>query len=100
MEGVKGRIAYFKIKVGDNSTFTAKGCVAPGGNLGEHTYLLPFASAFKFSQIKGENYYFGLPLRKIFKKKIMDYLQISKEDFDREKEYRDKQNKIKATEVD
>ena len=75
VEGVNGRIAYFKIRVGDNSTFTAKGCVAPGGNLGDHTYLLPFASAFKFSQLKGENFYFGLPLRKIFRKKIMNYLK-------------------------
>ena len=96
VEGVMGRITYFKIKVGDNSVFTALGCVAPGGNLEANTYLLPYASCFKYSQLKGDNYYFGIPVRKIFKKKVMEYAKLTKEDLDKEKILREQ---LKSQEV-
>jgi len=95
VEGIFGRVSYFKIKLDDNVTFTAQGCIAPGGELKDNSYLLPYASAFKFSKLQGNNYYFGIPLRKIFKKKTMEYLGLSKEDLERDKELRMKQQQLK-----
>ncbi|MHA1488015.1 MAG: hypothetical protein ACTSSC_12710, partial [Promethearchaeota archaeon] len=49
----------------------------------------------KFNTTKGDNYYFGMPLRRIFKKKIMNYLKISEEDLSRAEELRIKQESEK-----
>ncbi len=91
VEGVFGRVTYFKIRVGDNSTFSPISMVAPGGKLGDNTYLFPFVAAFKYSEIKGDNYYFGTPLRKIFGKKVMEYLGLTEEDMKKEEIQREKQ---------
>ncbi len=80
VEGIFGNISYFKIKVGDNVTFSGENAIAPGCDINDNSYLLPLASATKFNVIKGNNYYFGIPLRKIFKSKIQDYLQLSEDD--------------------
>jgi len=53
------------------------------------------AAATKFNNTKGDNYYFGVPLRRIFKKKIMDYLKISEKDLNRAEELKVKQEKEK-----
>jgi hypothetical protein len=53
------------------------------------------AAATKFNTTKGDNYYFGMPLRRIFKKKIMNYLKISEEDLSRAEELRIKQENEK-----
>lgn len=83
LEGIFGRISYFKINIGDNVTTGGINCVAPGVNIKDDSYLFPLASATKFSDLKGDNYYFGVPLRKIFKKKITNYLNISLEDLEK-----------------
>jgi hypothetical protein len=46
------------------------------------------AAATKFNTTKGNNYYYGMPLRRIFKKKIMEYLKVSEEDLHRAEELR------------
>jgi len=95
VEGVFGNIAYFKIKLGDNVTFSALNCIAPGTEINDNSYLLPLASAGKFNILKGNNYYFGIPLRKIFKKKIQGFLQLSQEDFAKDEELRKIQQQLK-----
>ncbi|TFF89812.1 MAG: hypothetical protein EU548_06225 [Promethearchaeota archaeon] len=80
LEGIFGNISYFKIELGDNVTTAGINCVAPGVEISDNSYLLPMASAVKHSKLKGDNYYFGVPLRRIFKRKITDYLDISRED--------------------
>ncbi|MFX0028703.1 MAG: hypothetical protein ACFE8B_05810 [Candidatus Hermodarchaeota archaeon] len=85
VEGIFGNISYFKVKVGDNFTAAAMNVLGPGTEIYDNAYLLPFASATKHSIIKGDNYYWGIPLRKIFKKKIMEFLDISPEDLERNK---------------
>ena len=103
VEGIFGNIIYFKIVLGENVTLGGFNQIGPGGDLKENTYLLPMAAATKFNTTKGDNYYFGMPLRRIFKKKIMNYLKISEEDLSRaeelrvsrEKEKLEKQNKAK-----
>ncbi|MHA1291745.1 MAG: hypothetical protein ACTSQJ_03640 [Promethearchaeota archaeon] len=80
VEGIFGNIPYFEIKLGNNVTCGGLNCIAPGSEIKDNSYLLPLASTAKFSVLKGNNYYFGLPLRKIFGKKVMEYLKLSKED--------------------
>jgi len=78
LQGIFGNIFYFKIKIGNNITAAAMNQIGPGAEVNDNAFLLPLASANKLAVIKGENnYYFGLPLRKIFKRKIMDYLGLS-----------------------
>ena len=90
VEGIFGNIAYFKIKLGDNVTTSTLNCLAPGVEINDNSYLLPMAGATKHSKLKGNNYYFGVPLRKIFKKKIMDYLKISEDDMNRVSAFKEK----------
>ncbi len=84
VEGIFGNIAFFKIKIGDNVTTSTLNCLAPGVEINDNSYLLPMAGATKHSKLKGNNYYFGVPLRKIFKKKIMDYLKVSEDDMNKD----------------
>jgi len=80
VSGIFGNISYFEIKVGDNVTTSALNCLAPGVQINDNAYLLPMAGAVKHTILKGDNnYYFGAPLRKIFKKKILEYLKISED---------------------
>lgn len=84
VQGIFGNISYFEIKVGDNVTTAGMNQLGPGCELHDNTYLLPLASTSKHSILKGgHNYYFGIPLRKIFKKKIMEYLGITRKDIER-----------------
>ena len=86
VEGVFGNISYFKVKVGDNFTAAAMNIVGPGSEVLDNTFLLPFASTPKHSVIKGDNYYWGAPLRKIFRKKTMELLDLSLEDWEKNKD--------------
>jgi len=95
VEGIFGNIIYFKIVLGENVTLGGFNQIGPGGDLKENSYLLPMAAATKFNTTKGDNYYFGMPLRRIFKKKIMNYLKISEEDLSRAEELRIKQENEK-----
>ena len=95
VDGIFGNLSYFKIRMGDNVTTAGLNCLAPGVTIGDNSYLLPLAGAVKHSILKGSNYYFGAPLRKIFKKKVSEYLKINEEDLEKDKKLREKQEKIK-----
>jgi hypothetical protein len=57
--------------------------IGPGAELYNDSYLLPLASTNKHSIVKGgKNYYFGIPLRKIFRKKVMKYLRLDPENLE------------------
>lgn len=87
VEGIFGRIPYFEIKIGDNVTCSVFNIVGPGGDIKDNSYFLPLASVAKHQTTKGDsNYYFGLPARKIFHRKIMNYLKITDEDIERDKQ--------------
>ena len=94
VEGIFGNISYFEVKLKDNITMAAMNTVGPGSEVGDNCSLLPLASAQKHSMIgkKGVpglkptryfGYYFGLPLRKIFKRKLKDYIGLGPEDLER-----------------
>jgi hypothetical protein len=57
------------------------------------------AAATKYNTTQGNNYYYGIPLRRIFKKKIMDYLMVSEEDLQRAEELRMKQENQKLERI-
>ncbi len=95
VEGIFGNIIYFKVKVKDNVTLGGFNVVAPGCLLKDNTYLLPMAAATKFNTTKGDNYYYGMPFRRIFKKKLMNYLKVSENDLNRAEELRIRQVKAK-----
>ena len=84
VEGIFGNISYFEVKAGDNVTFAAFNSLGPGTEIHDNSFLLPLASVQKHVTIgkKGEKnygYYFGLPARKIFKKKLNEYIGLSPE---------------------
>jgi len=91
VEGIFGNIVYFQVKLGENVTLGGFNAIAPGGNLKDNSYLLPMAIATKFNTTKGDNFYYGMPFRRIFKKKLMEYLNISEEDLKRAEELRVRQ---------
>ena len=95
VEGTFGNIVYFEIKLGDNTTLGGFNNIAPGCELSDNSYLLPIAAATKHNKTKGNNYYFGMPLRRIFHKKIMNYLKVSENDLNRAEELRVKQENEK-----
>ena len=92
VEGIFGNISFAKVKIGNNYTGAAFDCCAPGVDTGDNSWWLPMSGAPKYNILKGNNFYFGLPLRKIFKRKVMDYLQISEEDMKRIEELSKKLN--------
>ena len=83
VEGVFGNIAFAKIKIGNNVTAAGFNCFGPGVDTGDNSWWLPMTGATKYNILKGDNFYFGTPLRKIFKKKVMEYLQITEHDLKR-----------------
>ncbi len=91
VEGIFGNIVYFKVTVKDNATLGGFNTIAPGCELSEHSYLLPMAAATKFNTTKGNNYYYGIPFRRIFKKKLMEYIKVSEDDLNRAEELRIRQ---------
>ncbi len=88
VEGTFGNIVYFQIKLGDNVTFGASNNYACGCKFADNAFLMPWASGGKFYTVSGDNFYEGLPLRKIFKKKIEEYLRIPLNIQEEEKKYR------------
>ena len=91
VEGIFGNIVYFKVKAEDNVTLGGFNVVAPGCVLKDNSYLLPMAAATKFNTTKGDNFYYGMPFRRIFKKKLMEYLKVSEDDLNRAEELRIRQ---------
>jgi acetyltransferase-like isoleucine patch superfamily enzyme len=103
IQGIFGNIIYFKIKVGNNVTAAAMCQIGPGSEIYDDSFLLPLASTSKHSVLKGKNYYWGIPLRKIFRKKTMEYLDITLADLEKNENiagYSDKKllKKLKAEE--
>jgi hypothetical protein len=94
VEGIFGNVVYFKIRVGDNVTFAGRNNFASGCQIHDNAYLLPDACGGKHYIVKGDNYYWGLPIRKIFKKKICDYLKITEEDLKRAKDLEKQQKEL------
>ncbi|MFX1463031.1 MAG: hypothetical protein ACFFBF_08250, partial [Promethearchaeota archaeon] len=77
VDGIFGNISFAEINIGNNVTTAGFNCIAPGVETGDNSWWLPMTGATKYNILSGNNHYFGTPLRKIFKKKVMEYLQIT-----------------------
>ena len=99
VDGIFGNISYFKVTVGDNCTLSGFNIIAPGCELKDNSYLFPMAAATKHNTTKGNNYYYGMPLRRIFTKKTMEYLKISEDDLKRAVDLRTKQESEKLERI-
>ncbi|MFX1325010.1 MAG: hypothetical protein ACFE8N_08635, partial [Promethearchaeota archaeon] len=86
VEGIFGNISFAKVKIRDNVTTAAFNCIAPGVDTGNNSWWLPMTGATKYNIMKGNSFYFGTPLRKIFKKKVIEYLDITEDDLRRAEE--------------
>ncbi|MBD3340673.1 MAG: hypothetical protein GF353_16315 [Candidatus Lokiarchaeota archaeon] len=82
VEGIFGNVIYFKIEIGDNVTCAGFNIIGPGCEIKDDSYLLPLAVTTKYNTTRGDNYYFGMPLRRIFTRKTMKYLKVSKADLE------------------
>ncbi|TFF63802.1 MAG: hypothetical protein EU521_00235 [Promethearchaeota archaeon] len=83
VEGIFGNIYYFKIILGDNTTLAGESPLGPGTELKNNSYVFPMGANLKFNVNKGQNYYFGMPIRKLFSRKLKKYLQITDEDLEK-----------------
>ena len=86
VEGIFGNISFAKVKMRNNFTTAGFNCVAPGVDTGDNSSWLPMTGVTKYNTLKGNAVYFGAPLRKIFKKRLMDYLQVTEDDLKRAEE--------------
>jgi acetyltransferase-like isoleucine patch superfamily enzyme len=97
VDGIFGNISYYKIKVGKNVTTGAYSMIGPGSEIGDDVVLLPISGVTKHNILKNDNYYFGGPIRRIFKKRLTEYLQVSIEDIqnanEKVKQYNEKKKK-------
>ena len=94
VQAIFGNIQYFRMNIGNNVTLGAGNQIGPGSEIWDNSYIFPFSSTNKHSVLgnkekKNHSYYFGLPLRKVFKKKIMSYLGLSEEDLERNENVED-----------
>ncbi|MBY9002846.1 MAG: hypothetical protein KGD73_02635 [Candidatus Lokiarchaeota archaeon] len=97
VQAIFGNIQYFRMHVGDNVTMAAMNQIGPGSEIMDGSYLLPLASTNRHSVLKGgHNYYFGIPLRKIFKNKTMNYLGVTEEDLEKNENMQVYLDKIKS----
>lgn len=92
IEGIFGNISFAKVKMGNNFTTAGFNCVAPGVDTGDNSSWMPMTGVTKYNTLKGNAVYFGAPLRKIFKRKIMDYLQVTEDDLKRAEDLTQKLN--------
>ncbi|MHA1988573.1 MAG: hypothetical protein ACW98D_18225 [Promethearchaeota archaeon] len=77
VEGIFGNISFSKVKIGNNFTAAGFDVIGPGVDTGDNSSWLPITVAPKYNIMKGDNFYFGLPIKKLLEKDLMKYLQIS-----------------------
>ncbi len=88
VEGIFGNITYFKVKIGNNVTTAGFNCIGPGNEINDNSWFLPMTGATKHNILKGNNYYFGAPLRRIFKKRLINYLKVSEGDLEKAEKFK------------
>lgn len=75
-EGVYGGFTLKKISMGKNSVLCTRCMLAPGVEVGENTQILTMSGVTKFSKLKANSSYYGLPVGKISEKRFNKYIQL------------------------
>ena len=78
-EGVYGGFTLKKIKMGDNSVLCTRCMLAPGVEVGENTQILTLSGVIKFTHLKPNSSYYGLPVGRVSEKRLNKYIQLPEE---------------------
>ncbi|TFG17564.1 MAG: hypothetical protein EU530_10425 [Promethearchaeota archaeon] len=87
-EGIYGGFTLKKIKMGNNSVLCTRCMLAPGVEVGENTQIITMSGVTKFSKLKPNSSYYGLPAGKISDKRFNKYIQLPEELIEKKKEIR------------
>jgi acetyltransferase-like isoleucine patch superfamily enzyme len=79
VEGIRGNVQLFTINIGDNVTMSGLSCLAPGVKVGNNVAIFPNSGFTKQDHLKDDNYYLGIPGRKLFTKRVKQYTSLSEE---------------------
>ena len=85
-EGVYGGFSLKKITMGDNSVLCTRCMLAPGVEVGEKSQILTMSGVTKFTKLKSNSSYYGLPVGKISDKRFKKYIQLPEELREQKKE--------------
>lgn len=85
VEGSFGNVALFPLKIGKNVSLATFACIPPGTEIGDNVTMLPVSGCAKNDILKSNNYYIGMPVRKVFTKHIMEITKLTKEQIDLKK---------------
>ncbi len=78
-EGIYGGFTLKKIKMGDNSVLCTRCMLAPGVEVGENSQILTMSGVTKFSKLKPNTSYYGLPVGTMSDKRFNKYIQLAGE---------------------
>lgn len=79
VEGSFGNVQLFPIKIGNNVSLSTFACIPPGTEIGDNVVMFPVSGSAKNEILKSNNYYIGMPVRKLFTKKIKELTKLSEE---------------------
>jgi len=79
VEGILGNVNLYTIKIGDNVVVSAFGGIAPGVEIGDNSCIFPMSGVKKHDHLKSKSYHMGLPVRKLFTKKIKEFTKLNEE---------------------
>ncbi len=75
-EGIFGGFTLKKIKLGNNSVLCTRCMLAPGVEIGENTQILTMSGVTKFTKLKSNSSYLGLPVGRISEKRFQKYIKL------------------------
>ena len=76
IEGKYGALTIRKVKIGENSVVGPFSVIAPGVELEDNTFALPFSGCTKNFKLKQDRFCWGRPATLIRRKKFEEYIQL------------------------
>ncbi|MBN2156562.1 MAG: hypothetical protein JW776_11010 [Candidatus Lokiarchaeota archaeon] len=78
-EGVYGGFSLKRIVMANNSVLCTRCMIGPGVEIGENTQILPMSGITKFTKLKPDSTYYGLPVGRISDKRFQKFVQLPSE---------------------
>lgn len=76
IEGKYGALTIRKVKIGENSAVGPFSVIAPGVEMGDNTFALPFSGCTKNFKLKENRFCWGRPATLIRRKKFEEFTQL------------------------
>lgn len=76
IEGKYGALTIRKVKIGENSVVGPFSVIAPGVEMGDNTFALPFSGCTKNFKLKENRFCWGRPATLIRRKKFEEFTQL------------------------